>query len=67
MLSASFKYIYNKSLSSGIFPTRLEFSIVKPALKNDDKLNISNYRPVSLLTAFSKVSKKVIYASLYNI
>jgi hypothetical protein len=27
---------------------------------------MSNYRPVSLLTAFSKVFEKVIYARLYQ-
>jgi fructose-1,6-bisphosphatase/inositol monophosphatase family enzyme len=53
-------------LPSGIFPTRLKFSVVKPAFKNGDKVNISNYRPISLLTAFSKVFEKVIYARLYQ-
>jgi hypothetical protein len=60
-------YIWNKSLSSSIFPTRLNFSVVKPAFKNGDKFNISNYRPISLLTAFSKVFEKVIYARLYQL
>jgi hypothetical protein len=58
--------ICNKSLSSGIYPTRLKLSVEKPAFKNADKLNISNYRPISILTASSKVFKKVIYARLYQ-
>jgi hypothetical protein len=41
-------------------------SVVKPTFKNGDKLNISNYRPISLLTAFSKVFEKEIYARLYQ-
>lgn len=41
-------------------------SVVKPAFNNGDKLNISNHRPISLLTAFSKVFEKVIYARLYQ-
>jgi hypothetical protein len=55
-------------LSSDIFPTRLKFSVVKRAFKNGDKRNtcILNYRPISLLTAFFKVFKKVIYARLYQ-
>jgi fructose-1,6-bisphosphatase/inositol monophosphatase family enzyme len=32
--------------------------------KKGDKINISNYRPVSLLTSFSKVFEKVMYARL---
>jgi hypothetical protein len=34
---------------------------VVPLLKKRDKKNMSNYRPISLLTAFSKVFEKVIY------
>jgi hypothetical protein len=49
-----------------MFPARLKFSLVKPAFKNDAKLNISNYRPISLLTAFSKVFEEVICARLYQ-
>ncbi|PNF35146.1 hypothetical protein B7P43_G09274 [Cryptotermes secundus] len=63
-ISSPLTYIVNKSLSSGIYPTRLKFSIVKPVFKSGDKLNISNYRPISLLPAFSKVFEKVIYSRL---
>ena len=48
-------YICNKMLSSGIFPTRLKFSEVKPIFKRGNKNDTSNYRPVSLLTLFSKI------------
>jgi hypothetical protein len=44
---------------SGTFPTRLKYATVKP-LKKGDKENITNYRPVSLLTLFSKVFEKII-------
>ena len=53
-------------LSSGIFPTRLKFSEVKLIFKKGDKHDTSNYRPVSLLTAFSKIFEKVIYKRLYH-
>jgi hypothetical protein len=42
-------------LSSGIFQTRLKFAEVKPVFKKGDKNVTSNYRPVSLLTPFSKI------------
>jgi hypothetical protein len=47
-MSSPLTYICNKSLSSSILPTRLKFSAVRPAFKNGDKLNISNYRPIIL-------------------
>ena len=54
----------NKSLSSGIFPDRLKYSEIKPLFKKGDKLNISNYRPISNLTSFSKVLEKAMYIQL---
>jgi fructose-1,6-bisphosphatase/inositol monophosphatase family enzyme len=39
---------------------------VKPYFKTGDKKDICNYRALSLFTAFSKVSEKVIYATLYQ-
>jgi hypothetical protein len=53
-------------LLSGIFPTRLKFSEVKPIFKKGDKNGTSNYRPVFLLTSFSKIFEKVIYDRLYQ-
>jgi len=49
-ISSPLTYICNRMLSSGIFPTRLKFSEVKPIFKRGDKNDTSNYRPVSLLT-----------------
>jgi len=49
---------------SGTFPTRLKYAIVKPILKKGNKENVTNYRPISLLTSFSKVFEKLIYDTL---
>jgi hypothetical protein len=46
-------YIFNKILSTGIFPDRLKFADVKPLYKKGDKTEFSNYRLISLLTSFS--------------
>ena len=42
-------------ISTGTFPTRLKFAEIKPLHKKGEKSNISNYRPISLLTSFSKI------------
>jgi len=48
-------YICNKSLSSDVFPQRLKCTTIKPVYKKRDKLLTTNYRPISLLTSFSKI------------
>jgi hypothetical protein len=58
---APLKYIFNRSILSGTFPTRLKYSMVKPLFKKGDNKDIKNYRPISLLTSFSKIFEKMIY------
>jgi hypothetical protein len=57
-------HICNKTISSGIFPERLKYSIIKPLYKKGGKTYPSNYRPISLLTSFSKVLEKALYNRL---
>jgi hypothetical protein len=59
-------YICNKSLSSGVFSERLKDAIVKPIHKKGDRSLPLNYRPISLLTSFSKIFEKLIYFRLYK-
>jgi len=47
------------SLNSGVFPTRIKYSIITPLYKKGDKNNVSNYRPISLLHHFLKYLKKL--------
>ena len=49
---------------SGTFPDRMKYSIVKPIFKKGNKMNPTNYRPISLLTSFSKVFEKALFNRL---
>ena len=49
-ISSPINCICNKMLFWGVFPDRLKYAIIKPLHTNDDKCEVSNYRPVSLLT-----------------
>jgi len=42
----------------------MKFSIIKPIYKKGNKMNPTNYGPISLLTSFSKVFEKVLYIRL---
>lgn len=59
-LAVPLTYIINKCLSVGTFPDCLKLGIIKPLHKNGSKEKIENYRPISLLSVFSKIFEKVI-------
>ena len=41
--------IFNKSISSGIFPDDLKTAKVSPIYKAEDRSDVNNYRPISIL------------------
>ena len=53
--------LINKSLATGIFPKSLKRAKILPISKNKDKLDATNYRPISFLPIISKVYEKVFY------
>lgn len=59
-------YIINKSLTTGSFPAGMKKAVVKPTLKkeNADVDCLRNYRPVSNLTAVSKLLERVVLNQL---
>ena len=54
--------IINASLLEGKFPNTLKIAKVVPIHKGGSKLDIQNYRPISLLSAFSKIYEKLCIA-----
>ncbi len=57
-------YVLNLSLEQGIFPEKLKYAVVTPIYKNGERNKMGNYRPVSVLPAFSKVYERVMYNRL---
>ena len=56
--------IINLSLQSGIFPDRLKTAKVVPIYKADDPELFKNYRPILILSNFSKIFERVMYNRL---
>jgi len=65
-VSSPLAHICNLMLSSGTFPTRLKFTEIKPLYKKGERMDISNYRPISLLPSFSKILEKIIFGRLIH-
>ena len=57
-------YIFNISLSAGIFPDDLKIAKVIPLFKKGEKDKPSNYRPISVLPIVSKIFEKLVNARL---
>lgn len=66
-------HLTNLCFETGKFPTALKKSIITPVLKGGDREEVSNYRPISVLPAISKVLEKLLntrllkYLKKYNI
>ena len=58
--------IINISLQTGIFPEQCNIAHITPIFKKGDRLDSSNYRPVSLLSNISKILEKAMYTRLYK-
>ena len=58
--------IINKSLCTGIFLDQMKIAKVTPIYKSSDQCNLQNYRPVSLLSAFSKILEKIMYNKMMS-
>ena len=58
--------ICNKSIISGIFPDGLKFGKVVPIYKKGNKNEIGNYRPITVLSVFSKVFEKLTFNRLIS-
>ena len=59
-----FSTICNLSFSTGIFSTSLKTAKVIPIHKKDSRLEVSNYRPISLLFNIDKIFEKLMHIRL---
>ena len=59
--------IFNSMITNSIFPANCKIAQIAPVFKKDSQLNKNNYRPVSLLTATSKVFEEALLAQLTTV
>ena len=59
-------HIITLSILQQKFPTGWKYSKVIPLHKKNCQLDKKNYRPVAILSPFSKVLEKIIFKQLYN-
>ena len=57
--------LYGHIIQSRCFPDDWKVSVIQPTHKKGSKSDISNYRPVAMLPAFSLVFEKIIFNDIY--
>ena len=61
ILSKPISEICNFSISHGIFPNACKVAKLKPIFKKGKRVDLSNYRSISLLPMISKIIEKVVH------
>ena len=65
-ISLPLTYIINISLTKDIFPDALKFAKITQIYKKGSFSNVSNYRPVSVLSVITKIIESVVKNQLVN-
>ena len=64
ILSVPLCKLINMSIINGVYPSKLKHAKVIPIFKSEDKIDPSNYRPISLLSIFNTIFEKLMYNRL---
>ena len=65
-VSETLSTLYNESFSQGIFPDHMKHAMVTPVHKGGSKLDMTNYRPISVLPICSKILEKLMLTRLLD-
>ena len=59
-------FLVNNSFASGNFPEKLKLARITPVFMKGSRFDKNNYRPISVLSNFSKLFEKAMYHRLYS-
>ena len=62
--ASPFTKIYNESIETGIVPDIFKISRITPVYKNGSICEHGIYRPIAIISSFSKVLEKLVYDQL---
>lgn len=66
LIAPIISHLANLCFAQGVFPSALKKSLVTPVFKSGTKTDPNSYRPISVLTAISKIIEKLINTRLKN-
>jgi len=59
-------HLINISFESGEFPDIFKLAKIIPVFKSGSRVDVNNYRPISLLSNISKIIEKLMHSRLYK-
>ena len=65
-ISSPLLIIFEKCMSTGVFPDSWKYANVQPVHKKENRQIISNYRPISLLPICGKILEKIVFDQVYS-
>ncbi len=66
LIAESLCLIFNRSITTGIFPNEWKCAKVIPIHKQGKRNCVDNYRPISIVPVVAKVFERIIYDQLYT-
>merc|ERR1712055_717112 len=61
VIKSAVTHVINLSIKPQVVPDELKSAIVKPLYKKNSRLEVGNYRPVSILCIVSKIMERAVY------
>ncbi len=66
LISRPLTMIFNSSLQKGIFPDVWKVAKVTPIFKSGSKSEANNYRPISVISVFSRILERIVHDQVYE-
>ncbi len=66
LVSKHLTMISNSSLMGGIFPDIWKIARVTPIFKSGAKKDVNNYRPISVISVFSRILERIVHDQLFE-
>ena len=66
VLAKPLRVIIECAIATSTFPTTWKRARITPVHKKEDKSQIGNYRPIAILSNFSKIFEQVIYSAIFG-
>ena len=63
-VSKPLEIVFNASFSTGVVPSDFKIANIVPVFKKGSQSSLCNYRPISLISVFSKLLEKLVYNRL---